>query len=64
MPAACRSCKTSVYWMETTNGKTVPVEASSASPQDRVFNPAKGHVNHFANCPQKEIWDARNKGRR
>lgn len=52
----CRSCTEPILFMRSAANPTarVPVELSSCRPDDdesTVFDPAKGHRNHFERCP-------------
>jgi len=47
----CRSCGELVVWMKTKNGKNMPVNAKTAKFGDALFDSSKGHVSHFATCP-------------
>ena len=41
-PSKCRSCGATIFWVETKNGKKMPINADG--------------VSHFATCPQAETW--------
>lgn len=52
MSTECRSCGAIIVWMKTKSGKNMPVDYSSVPPDDPfVFDPERGHISHFATCP-------------
>ena len=50
----CRSCARSIVWMPTAKGKTMPVDAETVGRDDTEYDPAKGHISHFATCPDAQ----------
>jgi hypothetical protein len=46
----CRSCGAKIVWLETANGKSMPVDAETAGAGDKSFDGAR-HTTHFATCP-------------
>lgn len=58
----CRSCKKPVVWVVTKNGKSMPVDAESATEDERKLfgirpeHDPKRHISHFATCPQSKDW--------
>jgi len=49
---SCRSCGKPIIWLPTASGKSIPVNAFSVRNGEKQFNPAAGHLTHFATCPQ------------
>lgn len=47
----CRSCGGEIIWLWTSNGKRMPVDADSVGCGHQLFDPANGHMTHFATCP-------------
>jgi len=47
----CRSCAAAIVWMPTAKGKTMPVDAETVNRGDEMYDASKGHVSHFATCP-------------
>jgi len=45
----CRSCGRRIVFVKTKKGRTMPVDASTATPGDQVFDPDR-HRSHFATC--------------
>lgn len=45
----CKSCGAAIVWMKTAAGKSIPVDAETAT-ADPVFVPGR-HRAHFATCP-------------
>ena len=52
----CLSCGASIVWLTTEAGKRIPVDAATTYTWDEVFAPKKGHIAHFATCPQVKEW--------
>ena len=48
--SSCRSCRASIIWMKTVNGKNMPVNWTEEAQGDKVFDHKK-HVSHYATCP-------------
>jgi hypothetical protein len=46
---SCRSCGADIVFLRTASGKTMPVNAETASPEDTQFD-SKRHTSHFATC--------------
>lgn len=49
----CKSCHAPIVWMKAHTGKNVPVDTATAG-TTRIYDPALGHVSHFATCPHKK----------
>lgn len=47
----CRSCGAEIVWMKTKNGRNIPVDPETATKGNKEFEPASGHISHFATCP-------------
>lgn len=68
----CRSCKAKGFWVQTTKGKRMPVDAEPVvagnlmvrQRQHRIPlavyvtpNPSvKCYISHFVTCPQRKQW--------
>jgi hypothetical protein len=52
-PLKCTSCRADIVYLQTTNRKNMPVDASSFTPGDIEFD-SKKHVSHFATCPRAD----------
>ena len=50
----CKTCQAPIIWLTTAQGKTMPVDANSVTPGERVFDVQAGHISHFATCPQAD----------
>jgi len=51
----CRSCGAEILWIETSNGKRCPVDASPKNVYvvtQKGWRLLKGFESHFATCPQ------------
>jgi hypothetical protein len=61
----CKACGKEIYFLKTSKGNMMPVNAESISQDDRdfinsnlyregdvLFDPKKGHISHFADCPE------------
>jgi hypothetical protein len=57
----CRSCGAEILWLWTTRHKRMPVEAASVLAPAESFDPALGHVPHWAQCPQRRDWRGRSR---
>lgn len=61
-PSECRSCRATIYWIETPNGKRMPVDCDvdgGSEPWKGVPGDGErdGHgVSHFATCEQADEW--------
>lgn len=54
MGTRCRSCQAEIVWARTVNGKPMPLDAAAVSVfvvEEGVARMVKGHVSHFATCP-------------
>lgn len=51
----CRGadCAQDIVWMQTSRGKTIPVNIDEVSGLDDVFDP-KRHIAHFTTCPNAD----------
>jgi hypothetical protein len=47
----CRSCGAKVEWVETANGKKMPMDLEPDAEGNRI--------SHFATCPQANDWRKR-----
>lgn len=52
----CRSCNAQIIWARTKAGKAIPLDFATVSEPERHslslhFDPAAGHISHFATCP-------------
>ncbi len=55
MSTECRSCGAIIMWMRTKSGKRMPVNYGSIPLNDPgVFDPERGHISHFATCPNAD----------
>ena len=51
----CRSCNAAIVWLTTKQGNSMPVDATTFNQgDDRVFDVKKGHISHFATCPNAD----------
>lgn len=57
----CRSCRARVIFLETEAGKSMPVDADTVDPGDRLYDSSK-HESHFRTCPDANKFSG--KGRR
>lgn len=55
----CRSCGKALVWLLTAKGKWMPVNADSVQGEQDLYDPEKGHITHFADCPQSKRWSHR-----
>lgn len=62
----CRSCRAPIVWLTTEKGHLIPVDAETYIHGDGVsthgvdrFSPLRGHVSHFATCPDATKWRKR-----
>lgn len=59
-PVKCRACQREIVFLPTGHRtaagqeKTMPVDAESVKESDTKFDPALGHMTHFATCPSAE----------
>ncbi|MFV2091352.1 MAG: hypothetical protein ACC642_11890 [Pseudomonadales bacterium] len=52
MSTECKSCGAIIIWLKTKQGNRMPVDYASFNTGDSgIFDPGKGHVSHFATCP-------------
>lgn len=64
-PSECRSCKATVFWIETDYGKRMPVDCDVAGgyepgPRSPRGDHLDGHgVSHFSTCPDADTWRKR-----
>lgn len=50
-PAKCRACQAELrFLVNLKTRKYVPVDLATTKPEDREYDPAKGHVSHFTTC--------------
>jgi hypothetical protein len=61
-PGVCRGCHKPIVWMETLNGKRMPMngEAIPREIRDGVEVYAAGDA-HWASCSEREMFDRRSK---
>lgn len=52
----CRSCGKPIIWLLTAKGKWMPVDAETVEGEQDLYNADKGHMTHFATCPQSKRW--------
>lgn len=50
----CKTCQAPIVWMPTKQGKSMPVDAHTVGDGDQVFDVTRGHISHFATCPQAD----------
>lgn len=55
---ACRSCGEDIVFLQTVNGKRIPVNADTVNPGDTVFEYGR-HVSHFTTCDQPDRFRKR-----
>ena len=60
----CKSCDKEIVFLKTKNGKNIPVNRETIQGKETVFDVAKGHVPHFADCPQSKEWRKDRSGQR
>jgi len=53
-PTPCKRCGASIYWVKTFKGKNMPVDASSYTHGDGIFDKQKGHIPHFDTCGKSQ----------
>jgi len=41
-------------WLKTAQGNNMPVDLASIPPGDSVFDVGRGHISHFATCPNAD----------
>ena len=64
-PTICKACGKEIYSLKTSKGNMMPVNAESISQDDKdfmnsnlyregdvLFDPKKGHISHFVDCPE------------
>jgi hypothetical protein len=51
----CRSCRQRIVWLQTVNGKNMPVDADTVEAHDEVFEQGR-HVSHFATCKDADTF--------
>lgn len=70
---ACRSCGASIFWMPTTKGKRMPLDAQPVADglvwlhggvahvgdQPAAMGVTERFTSHFATCPQAGRWRKR-----
>lgn len=54
--ATCKSCGAAVVWVQTVGGRAMPLDAATCDPKAVEFDPAKGHISHFATCKDAARW--------
>lgn len=59
--AKCKGCGAEIIWVETTNGRKMPVDPTEvtivtpvASRHSDKYRIVKGYTSHFATCPAAE----------
>ena len=58
----CKACGKEIYFLKTSKGNMMPVNAESISQDDKdfmnsnledvLFDPKKGYISHFVDCPE------------
>lgn len=56
MTDRCKSCHKPIVWLKTSGGRYMPTDASSVHEPADTFDASKGHVSHFATCPNAKRW--------
>lgn len=54
MTAQCRSCEAPIVWVQTQNGKNMPVDAHTYDNGDGLIFNSEKHTSHFATCPNAD----------
>lgn len=54
MSAQCRSCNAQIVWVQTVNGKSMPVDAHTYDSKDGLAFIHDKHTSHFATCPNAD----------
>ena len=49
----CRSCGADVIFISTRAGKSMPINADTARPEDELFDHTR-HKSHFSTCPKAD----------
>jgi len=60
MKKYCKACNKEIYFLQTKNGKNIPVNAETLSEEEvkqiangeKVIFDSKRHISHFADCPE------------
>ena len=53
--ANCRSCGAEIVWLKTKQEHSMPVDYDTFTQGDeRLFDSKKGHISHFATCPNAD----------
>ena len=72
-PTICKACGKEIYFLKTSKGNMMPVNAESISQDDKdfmnsnlyregdvLFDPKKGHISHFVDCPEAKKFRRKN----
>lgn len=51
----CRSCNAMIIFLETANGKRMPVNADTVEEDDTEYD-SERYESHFATCNKPEQW--------
>ena len=61
-PTICKACEKEIYFLKTSKGNMMHVNAESILQNDKdfmnsnlgdvLFDPKKGHISHFVDCPE------------
>jgi len=52
----CRSCGKEIVWLKTKSGKVMPIDKDTIQGKETIYDHTKGHISHFATCPQSNQW--------
>lgn len=47
----CKKCKNPIYWIETVNGKNMPVDQTKITIVTAKGETYTGYESHFSTCP-------------
>ena len=72
-PTICKTCGKEIYFLKTSKGNMMPVNAESISQDDKdfmnsnlyregdvLFDPKKGLISHFVDCPEAKNFRKKN----
>lgn len=54
--STCRSCSAPIFWIETKNGRRMPLDHSPIQAVNAEGEVIRVHLSHFATCPQGAEW--------
>jgi hypothetical protein len=49
--ANCKSCGAEMIFLNTAKGHQMPCDAATVGADDIMYDKSKGHMSHFATCP-------------